>query len=161
MEKKILDACCGSRMFWFDKTNPNVLFMDKRKEILTAKDRDKIRVIEVNPDIVGDFTNMPFKDESFYMVVFDPPYLNKLGETSWLCKKYGKLPNEWQPVIRKGFEECMRVLKPNGTLVFKWNETDISVKDVLKEIPYKPLFGHTTGRQSKTIWMAFMKEDDV
>lgn len=21
MEKKILDACCGSRMFWFDKTN--------------------------------------------------------------------------------------------------------------------------------------------
>jgi ubiquinone/menaquinone biosynthesis C-methylase UbiE len=94
MEKKILDACCGSRMFWFDKTNPNVLFMDKRKEILTAKDRDKIRVIEVNPDIVGDFTNMPFKDESFYMVVFDPPHLNKLGETSWLCKKYGKLPNE-------------------------------------------------------------------
>lgn len=161
MEKKILDACCGSRMFWFDKTNPNVLFMDKRKEILTAKDRDKIRVIEVNLDIVGDFTNMPFKDESFYMVVFDPPHLNKLGETSWLCKKYGKLPNEWQPVIRKGFEECMRVLKPNGTLVFKWNETDISVKDVLKEIPYKPLFGHTTGRQSKTIWMAFMKEDDV
>jgi ubiquinone/menaquinone biosynthesis C-methylase UbiE len=161
MEKKILDACCGSRMFWFDKKNPNVLFMDKRKEILTAKDRDKIRVIEVNPDIVGDFTNMPFEDESFYMVVFDPPHLNKLGETSWLCKKYGKLPNEWQPVIRKGFEEYMRVLKPNGTLVFKWNETDISVKDVLKEIPYKPLFGHTTGRQSKTIWMAFMKEDDV
>ena len=65
MEKKILDACCGSRMFWFDKTNPNVLFMDKRKEILTAKDRDKIRVIEVNPDIVGDFTNMPLRMNLF------------------------------------------------------------------------------------------------
>ena len=22
---------------------------------------------------------------------------------------------------------------------------------------FKPLFGHTTGRQSKTIWMCFMK----
>ena len=25
---KILDACCVSRMFWFDKENPNVTFMD-------------------------------------------------------------------------------------------------------------------------------------
>lgn len=157
--KKILDACCGSRMFWFDKENPNVLFMDKRTETLYAKDKDKTRTIEVKPDIVGDFTNMPFEDESFYMVVFDPPHLKTLGGTSWMAKKYGKLPNDWQSLIRKGFEECMRVLKVNGTLVFKWNESEISAKDVLKVIPYKPLFGHTTGRQSKTIWMCFMKEE--
>ena len=26
MEKKlILDACCGSKMFWFDKDNPELL----------------------------------------------------------------------------------------------------------------------------------------
>ena len=31
-DKKILDACCGSRMFWFDKNNPDVLFIDKRSE---------------------------------------------------------------------------------------------------------------------------------
>lgn len=48
MGKKILDACCGSRMFWFDKKNPNVLFMDKRTETLYAKDKDKTRTIEVN-----------------------------------------------------------------------------------------------------------------
>lgn len=29
--KPILDACCGSRMFWFDRTNPDVVFMDRRK----------------------------------------------------------------------------------------------------------------------------------
>lgn len=75
MKNKILDACCGSRMFWFDKNNPNVLFMDKRNETLKAKDRDKVRTIEINPDIVGDFTDMPFENESFYMVVFDPPHL--------------------------------------------------------------------------------------
>lgn len=28
--KKILDACCGSKMFWFDKNNPNVEFCDTR-----------------------------------------------------------------------------------------------------------------------------------
>lgn len=60
-DKLILDACCGSRMFWFDKQNPNVLFVDKRSETLTAKDRDKIRTIEVKPDIVADFTNLPLK----------------------------------------------------------------------------------------------------
>ena len=52
----------------------------------------------------------------------------------------------------------MRVLKLNGTLIFKWNESEIKLKQVLDIIPYKPLFGHTTGRQAKTIWMAFMKQ---
>ena len=28
--KKILDACCGSRMCWFDKDNPDTVFMDWR-----------------------------------------------------------------------------------------------------------------------------------
>lgn len=156
-DKKIIDVCCGSRMFWFDKKNPNVLFIDKRKETLTAKDKDKIRIIDINPDIVADFTALPFNDEAFYMVVFDPPHLKTLGETSWLAKKYGKLPNNWKEVITKGFDECFRVLKPNGTLIFKWNESEIKVSDVLSLIKYKPLFGHTTGRQSKTMWMAFMK----
>lgn len=69
-------------MFWFDKNNPDVLFIDKRSETVTAKDRDKVRTIEVKPDIIADFTDLPFKDESFYMVVFDPPHLKSLGETS-------------------------------------------------------------------------------
>lgn len=158
-DKLILDACCGSRMFWFDKNNPDVLFVDKRSEVVTAKDRDKIRTIEVKPDVVADFTNLPFEDNSFYMVVFDPPHLKSLGGTSWMAKKYGKLPSDWAPMISKGFDECMRVLKPHGSLIFKWSESEINVGDVLSVIKYKPLFGHTTGRQSKTIWMCFMKDE--
>lgn len=153
----VLDACCGSRMFWFDKTNPDVIFMDKRSETVMSKDRHLLRKIEINPDLIADFTDMPFPDNSFYLVVFDPPHLKTLGKTSWLAKKYGKLPENWEQVINKGFKECMRVLKPNGTLIFKWNEHEIKVKDVLSVIPYKPLFGHTTGRSGKTLWMAFMK----
>ena len=30
--KEILDVCCGGRMFWFDKHNPDVLFSDIREE---------------------------------------------------------------------------------------------------------------------------------
>ncbi|GBR74607.1 hypothetical protein NO1_1754 [Candidatus Termititenax aidoneus] len=29
--KKILDACCGGRMMWFDKHHPDVLYVDSRK----------------------------------------------------------------------------------------------------------------------------------
>lgn len=157
MEKRIIDVCCGSRMCWFNKKNPEVLFMDNRQETLTAKDRDKIRTIEIKPDLMADFTNIDFPDNSFYMVVFDPPHLRTIGKNSWLAKKYGKLPNNWEEMLKKGFDECMRVLKPNGTLIFKWNESEINSKQVLDLIPYKPLFGHTTGRQAKTIWMAFIK----
>ena len=60
----------------------------------------------------------------------------------------------WQDEIRKGFNECMRVLKKNGTLVFKWSEQQVMVSDVLKAIDAKPLFGT---RRGKTIFLVFMK----
>lgn len=64
--KIILDACCGSRMFWFDKENPLILFADIRDEEHTLCDG---RSLKVHPDIVSDFTDMPFLDKSFKLVV--------------------------------------------------------------------------------------------
>lgn len=149
--KRILDACCGSKMFWFDKQNEDVLFMDKREETHTLCDN---RTLEIKPDVIADFREMPFPDESFYLVVFDPPHLLKAGDESWLAKKYGKLGDDWKDDIAKGFRECMRVLKPNGTLIFKWNEDQIKLSEILKVIDAKPLFGN---RRAKTHWLAFMK----
>lgn len=85
--ERVLDACCGSRMFWFDKQNEDALYMDIREEEAILCDG---RQLIVSPDVVADFRNMPFADESFYMVVFDPPHLVRAGENSWLAKKYGK-----------------------------------------------------------------------
>lgn len=85
--KPILDACCGGRMFYFDKNNPNVLFADIRNQKLSFKDRDKIRHLEVSPDVIHDFTDMPYPDKSFKCVIFDPPHLIKGGDKSWLVKK--------------------------------------------------------------------------
>ena len=152
VNQRILDACCGSRMFWFDKKHEDTLFMDIRQEDTNLCDG---RQLVVKPDVVADFRNMPFDDESFYMVVFDPPHLVRAGEESWLAKKYGKL-NEatWRMDLMQGFEECMRVLKPNGTLIFKWNEDQISLKEILSCFGQKPLFGD---KRSKTHWIVFMK----
>lgn len=152
---KILDACCGSRMFWFDKHNPLVTFMDNRIFEDTLCDGRSLRV---TPDVVGDFRNIPYPNATFNLVVFDPPHLLKVGENSWLAKKYGKLnPDSWKEDIKQGFSECFRVLKKDGMLVFKWNETDITVSDILKLTPQKPLIGHKSGRLNKTHWILFVK----
>ena len=150
--QRILDACCGSKMFWFDKQNEDVLYMDNRQLNDVLCDG---RTLNINPDVIADFRNMPFDDNSFYLVVFDPPHLLKAGENSWLAKKYGLLDELWQFDIKQGFEECMRVLKPNGTLIFKWNEDQVPLKEVLQAIDHKPLFGN---RRSKTHWLVFMKD---
>ena len=98
-------------------------------------------------------------DNTYDMVVFDPPHLVKVGDKSWLAKKYGKLPTDWQTYLKKGFDECMRVLKPYGTLVFKWNETDIKQKELFDAIGQIPIFGDR-GKGNKTYWFVFMKESE-
>jgi 23S rRNA G2069 N7-methylase RlmK/C1962 C5-methylase RlmI len=148
---KILDACCGSRMFWFDRQHEDALFMDNRQVEDTLCDGRKLII---NPDVIADFRDMPFNDESFYLVVFDPPHLLKVGDGAWMAKKYGKLEPTWQEDLKQGFRECMRVLKPNGTLIFKWNEDQIKLREILNVIDYEPLFGD---RRSKTHWLTFMK----
>ena len=97
---------------------------------------------------------MPYKDNSFKMVVYDPPHLIHAGERSWLGQKYGILPKDWPTYISQGFNECMRVLEPYGTLIFKWNEEQIKTSEILAKINYKPLFGD---KRSKTRWIVFMK----
>lgn len=149
--KPILDACCGSRMFWFNKQNEKVVYMDNRELEETLCDGRKL---EVKPDVIGDFRNIPYEDRTFKLVVFDPPHLVKAGENSWLAKKYGKLSDTWREDIKQGFNECMRVLDLYGILVFKWNEDQVKLKDVLKVIDQEPLFGN---KRSKTHWLVFMK----
>lgn len=155
--KPILDVCCGGRMFWFDNNNPQTIFMDNR--ILEENLCDGRKFI-VKPDILGDFRDIPFKDETFNLVVFDPPHLIKVGEKSWLAKKYGRLyPDTYKNDIKQGFNECFRVLKTNGVLIFKWNETDIKTNEIINLSPLPPLFGHKSGKLSKTQWLVFMKSN--
>lgn len=150
----VLDPASGSRMFYFDKNDPRVLFGDIRDESHTLVDG---RALEIHPDVQMDFRDLPFKDDSFRVVIFDPPHLNKVGMGAWMGKKYGILGTTWRDDLRLGFSECFRVLHPNGVLIFKWNETQIPLRDILALTPEKPLVGHRSGKTARTHWVTFIK----
>ena len=158
--KKVLDVCCGSKGMWFDKQDKRVLYLDKRNEEYKLKRNAAYpsgAVIKIKPDIVGDFTDIKQPDNSFWHVVFDPPHIKRNSMSGNITKYYGALEDGWEEMIKKGFEECFRVLKPNGTLVFKWSSVQFPIKDVLKLTKHKPLYGHKSGKRANTHWVCFIK----
>lgn len=148
----ILDACCGSRMFWWERNRDDVIYMDNRDLECTLCDG---RTLKIHPDIVADFRDMPFEDERFNMVVFDPPHYKKNGRSSRMGKKYGVLSPNWKEDIRQGFSECLRVTRAGGFVIFKWSLGEFSAADVVRAIGVTPLFGQRCGR---SVWLVFMKE---
>ena len=157
----VLDACCGSRMFWFDQQDARAVFVDNRKEQHTLKDSSSTggsRELVINPDYLADFTALPFSDNTFALVVFDPPHFQRNGKTGWIGLKYGTLKGDWKCMLQDGFSECFRVLRPSGVLVFKWCADEIPVSNILALTPERPLFGHKSGKQQKTHWVTFIKD---
>jgi hypothetical protein len=142
--KRVLDVCCGGRMFRFDKKNPDTLFVDHRtraRERLTNR-----QFFEVAPDHIMDFRQLDLPTDRFSLVVFDPPHLKRAKSNSYMAIKYGVLDKAtWQDDLRKGFVECFRVLKSDGVPIFKWSEIEIPLKELLALTSRKPLFGHTSG----------------
>ncbi len=120
---------------------------------------DGTRTLRIEPDALMDFRALPYPDNSFRLVAFDPPHIERAGPKSWLAAKYGKLGDNWREDLRKGFAECFRVLEPGGVLVFKWNETHVKLAEVLATTPARPLFGQVSGRRGMTHWLVFMKPE--
>jgi SAM-dependent methyltransferase len=155
----ILDVCCGPKGMWFDKNDDRVLFLDKRSERRETVYPSGKYVDIIDPDIIGDFTDIKQPDDSFSLVIFDPPHITQENDTGRICFRYGHLTGEWHEMLKKGFSECFRVLKPGGFLVFKWNECRIPIKEILSLTHEKPLFGHKSGKAMQTHWVAFMKHN--
>ena len=160
--KQVLDPCCGCKMMWFDKNDPRCFFADQRQGNLDVSHCTKnVGKKIVSPDVIHDFRNMDFKDESFWHIVFDPPHVKNISLSSVIGFSYGSLDKDtWRDDLRKGFSECFRVLKTNGTLIFKWNEIQIPLKEVLSLTKYKPLYGHRSGKKALTHWVAFIKTEE-
>ena len=158
--KSILDVACGSRMFWFNRTDDRAIFTDNRREqhvLIDKSSRGGQRVLTIDPEVLMDFTALPFLDNCFSLVIFDPPHLVRNGSSGWLAKKYGKLQEDWRSDLAAGFTECFRVLKPDGVLIFKWSEFDIPVSAVLALTREQPVIGNRNGKHSKSHWIVFMK----
>ncbi len=109
---KILDACCGSKCSGLiGNIKKRFIWITERKTQHYAT----VGKLIVKPDIVADFREMPFKDETFYLVVFDPPHLVSAGNTSFLKMKYGN--------IRAGMERGYktRLCRMLAGTQAKWN----------------------------------------
>lgn len=151
---QILDACCGGRHWWWDKAHPLAIYMDAR---VAEKGCVDVRPnFEVQPDVVGDFRAMPFEDDSFHLVLFDPPHnVRDNADNGYIGLKYGALPADTeQEDLRRGFAECWRVLGPGGTLVFKWAG---ALERVKPHFPDTPIVGTRTPRGGQTRWFIFYK----
>jgi SAM-dependent methyltransferase len=137
---RILDTTCAGRHIWFDKNRDDTIYVDRR---ILPKGTIPIRPNwQVRPDVCADFTMLPFPDECFDIVVFDPPHIIRdTPSKSFLRTKYGEMRSgDWQQTLRAGFDECWRVLRSSGTLHFKWANGSQPLKKVLGLFPVRPLF---------------------
>ncbi len=64
----------------------------------------------------------------------------------------------WRDDLAAGFRECLRVLAPGGTLVFKWNEYAVPLSEVLALCPAKPVFGVRRPKAARTHFIVYHKE---
>ena len=149
---------------WFNPADQRVVFGDARSERVVVTDRShgKIggtRTLVIEPDVRLDFRALPYPSQTFRLVAFDPPHIVRAGPRSWLAARYGKLGASWRDDLRAGFAECFRVLEPLGVLVFKWNETQVPLSEVLALTERRPMFGQKSGRKGMTHWLVFLKEE--
>jgi len=158
--KLILDVCCGPRCFWFNKHREDTIYMDNRREPKGFIDNRENRFIE--PDILADFRAIPFPDNSFKLVIMDPPHIISKNNSCRMTKIYGCLNKDtWKEDIGKGFREAWRVLEPYGILIFKWSECSVKRKELLEIIGKEPLIGHPNGSKIPTHWFCFMKIPNI
>lgn len=112
----ILDVTAGYRGMWNGKYQ-NVLFLDRRKK--------------VKPDVVASNEFLPFTEQCFDKIVYDPPHLIRHSQIKPNSLMAGyedkftlwKKKTDYYHNIVKVQEEAYRVLKEDGVLFFKHIES--------------------------------------
>lgn len=153
----ILDACCAGRQIWFQKFQKNTIFMDIRE---VKKGTIQLQPNwSIEPTIIGNYKKMPFKNNSFKLVVWDIPHTLGKKINGIIQMKYGYLDRDnYSQDLKQGFSEIMRVLDDYGILEFKYADVAIPCKEILNLFPIKPLFGTVTKKGvNNTYWFCFMK----
>lgn len=155
-QPEILDACCGGRFWWWNKSHPLAVYVDNRVAPPGSRpDRPKW---EIRPDIIADFRALPFGDGAFRLVLFDPPHIVRENPSGNVATQFGALGKATeQDDLRRGFAECWRVLAHGGTLVFKWAG---ALDRVRQHFPAEPVVGTRSARRGSglgTRWIIFYK----
>jgi len=120
----ILDVTVGSRKIycgWDEKLGDDLIGIDNRKGDFSRED-PKLwakQTVIVEPTVLTDMKSLPFRDNLFDAIIFDPPHTNANLDT-WLGKYYGSwTQKETIQTLRKVNVEFPRVLKDNGFLILK------------------------------------------
>jgi len=160
----ILDATAGNRHIWTKKYPRGVVFLDIEPNL------------RISPDVIGDFTNMTmFEDESFNLVIFDPPFAKCGDMHNRPDEKYGSY---WGSIdstfhflrlVNGGLKEIYRVLRPNGFMYLKFNDIHFSLEKLL--LILKTHFNELIrtsrksqsgkGNESATYWILFQKKSEI
>jgi len=143
-------------MMWKNKNPPLTVFMDKNA--LSPRP----------PDVVGVWEFLPFRDDVFECVIFDPPH--KHGRTTgrglWATPTsssyYGiDIPRiKFLSGVYRGTREFLRVSK---RLCFKWNDIEMSVSRVLSLFPkewkevYRRVIDKGLKTKTLTFWITFVR----
>ena len=162
---QVLDATASGKHMWHEdmKDADRVVYMDRR----VVDELEHQKGWSCKPDVKGDVRDLPFTDKTFDLIAFDPPHRvtegGMLQLTGVIEKKYGALTAEtWQSDLRESFNELWRVLRPGGTLTFKWADVHKSHGEVLSQIDQTPLYGTTTGKDRAVVkWWVFHKEREA
>lgn len=143
---KILDLSAGNRAVWFNKNHTGTVYVDRRES--------------VKPTLVADTRQLPFRDGSFDLVVFDPPHKNNAASGN-MSYNYGHCTAaEIRDIVRGTAKEAHRITYIHGLMAFKWNEHSRTLSDImdLMRAYWEPLFGHgVTHQQRGTAWVMLLR----
>lgn len=113
---QIVDVTCNKRRMWHGLDISNVTFCDI----------DPL----VKPDIICNFKQTPFADNSIALIVFDPPHLPAAASSP---KSLGHFVKDFglnrtvkgdniEPIFRPFLQEALRILKPDGLIFTKLSD---------------------------------------
>jgi len=99
---------------------------------------------DINPQTedtkYGDCTKLPLDDMSINSIIFDPPFIAGIQNKSddgIIINRFGSFKNvskELWNMYHNALREFYRILKPNGVLVFKCQDTIDSCKQCLSHV---------------------------
>ena len=128
--KPVLDATAGNRHMWVNKKPDNVVFLDKELNL------------RIPPHIFATWRYLPFRDDSFHCVIFDPPHV--FSVTSQFnrdpkARPHGqnKIPG-WYGAFKSRRDATIQIIHAQrefsrvaSRMCFKWNEASMKLWNVL------------------------------